>query len=133
MSALPPKADMDQSGCDVRYVPKGDIPASVGRYLPRLTGLRFLHDMPDSRLIEHLPQRHRLHSRNDVVERLAALLDFDLGGSVPLWGPRRAQLCRVRGWAALVGSMQWAPTKSLPDQELPRNMLMSCETSLPPP
>ena len=29
--------------------------------------------------------RHRLHSRNDVVERLAALLDFDLGGSVPLY------------------------------------------------
>jgi len=41
--------------------------------------------MPDSRLIEHLPHRHRLHSRNDVVERLAALLDFDLGGSVPLY------------------------------------------------
>src|SRR6516164_8167150 len=25
MSALPPKADMDHSGCDVRYVPKADI------------------------------------------------------------------------------------------------------------
>jgi len=25
MSALPPKADMDQSGCDVRFVPKADI------------------------------------------------------------------------------------------------------------
>src|SRR5215831_12879808 len=25
MSALPPKADMDQSGCDVRYVSKADI------------------------------------------------------------------------------------------------------------
>ena len=24
MSALPPKADMDQSGCDVRFVPKAD-------------------------------------------------------------------------------------------------------------
>src|SRR6516225_8059860 len=25
MSALPPKADMDQSGCNVRFVPKADI------------------------------------------------------------------------------------------------------------
>src|SRR5262249_48084263 len=25
MSALPPKADMDQRGCDVRFVPKADI------------------------------------------------------------------------------------------------------------
>ena len=25
MSALPPKADMDQSGCDVRFVPEADI------------------------------------------------------------------------------------------------------------
>ena len=25
MSALPPKADMDQSGCDVRFVPLADI------------------------------------------------------------------------------------------------------------
>ena len=25
MSALPPKADMDQQGCDVRFVPKADI------------------------------------------------------------------------------------------------------------
>ena len=24
-SALPPKADMDQHGCDVRFVPKADI------------------------------------------------------------------------------------------------------------
>ena len=24
MSALPPKADMDQSGCDVHFVPKAD-------------------------------------------------------------------------------------------------------------
>jgi len=27
MSALPPKADMDQCGCDVRFVPKADISA----------------------------------------------------------------------------------------------------------
>ena len=26
MSALPPNADMDWRGCDVRYVPKADIP-----------------------------------------------------------------------------------------------------------
>ena len=26
MSALPPKADMDQHGRDVRFVPKADIP-----------------------------------------------------------------------------------------------------------
>ena len=25
MSALPPKADMDHSGCDVRFVPLADI------------------------------------------------------------------------------------------------------------
>jgi len=25
MSAIPPKADMDQQGCDVRFVPIGDI------------------------------------------------------------------------------------------------------------
>jgi hypothetical protein len=25
MSALPPKADMDQHGCDVRFVPKADV------------------------------------------------------------------------------------------------------------
>jgi hypothetical protein len=25
MSALPPKADIDQSGCDVRFVPQADI------------------------------------------------------------------------------------------------------------
>ena len=25
MSALPPKADMDQQGCDIRFVPKADI------------------------------------------------------------------------------------------------------------
>src|SRR5262249_8740202 len=30
MSALPPKADMDQSGCDVRFVPKADIHDLVG-------------------------------------------------------------------------------------------------------
>jgi hypothetical protein len=34
MSALPPKADMDQSGCDVRFVPKADV-ASLNRS-PRL-------------------------------------------------------------------------------------------------
>src|SRR5262249_40558906 len=28
MSALPPKADMDQSGCDVRFVPKAYIRAA---------------------------------------------------------------------------------------------------------
>ena len=30
MSALPPKADMDQSRCDVRFVPKADIGLRVG-------------------------------------------------------------------------------------------------------
>ena len=25
MSALPPKADMDRRGCDVRFVPKADL------------------------------------------------------------------------------------------------------------
>ena len=25
MSALPPKVDMEQQGCDVRFVPKADI------------------------------------------------------------------------------------------------------------
>jgi hypothetical protein len=30
MSALPPKADMDQPGCDVRFVPIADIQAVVG-------------------------------------------------------------------------------------------------------
>jgi len=30
MSALPPKADMDQSGCDVRFVPKDGV---IGRGL----------------------------------------------------------------------------------------------------
>ena len=25
MSALPPKADMDQSDCDVRFVPKAEL------------------------------------------------------------------------------------------------------------
>src|SRR5262249_41050975 len=29
-SALPPKADMDQHRCDVRFVPKADIQARVG-------------------------------------------------------------------------------------------------------
>ena len=31
MSALPPKADMDQQGCDVRFVPKGDIKSADRR------------------------------------------------------------------------------------------------------
>jgi hypothetical protein len=31
MSALPSKADMDQHGHDVRFVPKGDIPLSLER------------------------------------------------------------------------------------------------------
>jgi len=29
MSALPPKADMTQHGCDVRFVPKADITTSL--------------------------------------------------------------------------------------------------------
>ena len=32
MSALPPKADTDQHGCDVRFVPKADITQRAGRY-----------------------------------------------------------------------------------------------------
>jgi hypothetical protein len=37
MSALPPKADMDQSGCDVRFVPKADIATDQRnvRFTPR--------------------------------------------------------------------------------------------------
>jgi len=31
MSALPPKADMDQHRCDVRFVPKADIEWFIGR------------------------------------------------------------------------------------------------------
>jgi hypothetical protein len=29
MSALPPKADIDQDGCNVRFVPKADIDISI--------------------------------------------------------------------------------------------------------
>ena len=29
MSALPPKADIDQQGCDVRFVPIADIAAKI--------------------------------------------------------------------------------------------------------
>jgi len=32
MSALPPKADMDQPGCDVRFVPKADIGVAAGKH-----------------------------------------------------------------------------------------------------
>jgi hypothetical protein len=32
MSALPPKADMAQRGCDVRFVSKADIQAAIGYY-----------------------------------------------------------------------------------------------------
>src|SRR5262249_48177271 len=34
MSALPPKADMDQHGCDVRFVPKADICRCSNRRQP---------------------------------------------------------------------------------------------------
>src|SRR5215813_7819478 len=37
MSALPPKADIRSPRNQVRFVPKGDIAGSVGRYLPRLS------------------------------------------------------------------------------------------------
>jgi hypothetical protein len=39
MSALPPKADMDQSGCDVRFVPKADMGLSAQ---PRSVELKVL-------------------------------------------------------------------------------------------
>ena len=38
MSALPPKADMDRQGCDVRFVPKADIRVLALRLKIRLVG-----------------------------------------------------------------------------------------------
>src|SRR6516162_11188430 len=43
MSALPPKADMDQSGCDVRFVPKADsCTAAINAKLKRGSAYRQL-------------------------------------------------------------------------------------------
>ena len=47
MSALPPKADMDQSGCDVRFVPKADIK----RNCLRLISIKYkMRDLVDTAL-----------------------------------------------------------------------------------
>src|SRR6516225_3199858 len=51
MSALPPKADMDQSGCDVRFVPKADIRLSAR---PRSVQLIV---QPDAHDVVGLPSR----------------------------------------------------------------------------
>jgi hypothetical protein len=39
MSALPPKADMTQHACDVRFVPKADIPVECARNGGHLAGM----------------------------------------------------------------------------------------------
>ena len=46
MSALPPKADMDQHGFDVRYVPKADIQAAFGYYCWWARVLKFVEHHP---------------------------------------------------------------------------------------
>jgi hypothetical protein len=51
MSALPPKADMDQSGCDVRFVPKADI-GVVGKLTA--TASRALWYLRCARGVRHL-------------------------------------------------------------------------------
>src|SRR6516225_2144117 len=40
MSALPPKADMDQSGCDVRFVPKAEMGSPIRSPRWRGAGLK---------------------------------------------------------------------------------------------
>src|SRR5215469_4297470 len=46
MSALPPKADMDQSGCDVHFVPKADIKRNCLRLISIKYKMRDLVDTP---------------------------------------------------------------------------------------
>jgi hypothetical protein len=46
MSALPPKADIRQSGLDVRFVPKADILAAFGYYCWWARVLKFVEHHP---------------------------------------------------------------------------------------
>jgi hypothetical protein len=46
MSALPPKADIDQRGGNVRYVPKADIQAAIGYYCWWARVLKFVEHHP---------------------------------------------------------------------------------------
>src|SRR5262245_26331979 len=62
MSALPPKADMVQHGCDVRFVPKADINGGFG---PALSGDSFLRYLSMSSIWK--PQRVRAHTMKIVM------------------------------------------------------------------
>jgi hypothetical protein len=46
MSALPPKADMDQHGRNVRFAPKADIQAAFGYYCWWARVLKFAEHHP---------------------------------------------------------------------------------------
>ena len=46
MSALPPKANMDQQGWDVCFVPKADIQAAFGYYCWWARVLKFVEHLP---------------------------------------------------------------------------------------
>ena len=97
MSALPPKADMDQQGCDVRFVPKADIaPAARLTLFDHLIGAseqRWRHgetEHPGRLGVDHQLELGRLHHRQ--VRRLRALeyatgIDAHLTIRVTIFGP----------------------------------------------
>ena len=77
MSALPPKADMDQRSCNVYFVPKADIRTTVGYDL-----ITCLGRCSSSRgIILKLPRRHLFHlaaggAVSLAVSRIASALDY---------------------------------------------------------
>ena len=77
MSALPPKADMDQRSCNVYFVPKADIRTTVGYDL-----ITCLGRCSSSRGITlKLPRRHLFHlaaggAVSLAVSRIASALDY---------------------------------------------------------
>jgi hypothetical protein len=70
MSAIPPKADMDQPGCDVRFVPKAD---NVRR----------------SNLMPSLLQSTRIQEANLIIRRRQRIAD-DLASEVQIAQHKRA-------------------------------------------
>jgi hypothetical protein len=67
-SALPPKADMDQQGCDVRFVPKADScsAAKEDRYSITSSALARFTDNVRASFSRSLTQKARGHPREPL-------------------------------------------------------------------
>ena len=72
MSALPPKADIDERECNVRFVPEADMPCL------------FDHIVSDGEKLVGYRQTERLGGReiNDQIE-FSWLLNWNIGGLRP--------------------------------------------------